>query len=248
MYGKILIQSDLEVKTGLHIGGSNVYAAIGAVNNPIIRNPRDNHPIIPGSSLKGKIRILLEREAKRCGKGKEKIRRLFGSAATKNAVAEKSRLQFSDCFVINADATENVGLTEIKMENTIDRKKGEAKPRSVERVCAGTKFQVNIVYDCYDLGDNSDESKPEQTPEKNAEKELKDDLQELANGMRLLEFDYLGGYGTRGSGRVKFSNIRVTILDLNQSNSNVQKDTTNKNLENELKNCFSKLKEAALFE
>lgn len=61
MYGKIIIHCVLTVKTGLHIGDSSAFSAIGAVDSPVVRDPYTNRPIIPGSSLKGKIRTLLVR-------------------------------------------------------------------------------------------------------------------------------------------------------------------------------------------
>ena len=36
MYGKILIRCDLEVRTGMHIGGSSAFSAIGAVDSPVL--------------------------------------------------------------------------------------------------------------------------------------------------------------------------------------------------------------------
>ena len=62
MYGKIQITGKIEVLTGMHIGGSSAFAAIGAVDAPIIRDVSTNLPMIPGSSLKGKMRTLLARE------------------------------------------------------------------------------------------------------------------------------------------------------------------------------------------
>lgn len=52
--GKILLLS------GLHIGGSDAGVKIGGIDTPIIKNPISGLPYIPGSSLKGKIRFLLE--------------------------------------------------------------------------------------------------------------------------------------------------------------------------------------------
>lgn len=65
MYAKIIVNADLEVLTGLHIGGSFAYSAIGALDSPVISDPRTNRPIIPGSSLKGKLRTLLVRSIRR---------------------------------------------------------------------------------------------------------------------------------------------------------------------------------------
>ena len=65
MYGKILIRCDLEVRTGMHIGGSSAFSAIGAVDSPVVRDPYTGYPIVPGSSLKGKLRTLLARSTYR---------------------------------------------------------------------------------------------------------------------------------------------------------------------------------------
>ena len=62
MYGKIQITGTMEIVTGTHIGGSSAFAAIGAVDSPIIRDVSTNLPMIPGSSLKGKMRTLLARQ------------------------------------------------------------------------------------------------------------------------------------------------------------------------------------------
>ena len=61
MYGKILIRCDLIVRTGMHIGGSSAFSAIGAVDSPVVRDCYTGLPIVPGSSLKGKLRTLLAR-------------------------------------------------------------------------------------------------------------------------------------------------------------------------------------------
>ena len=62
MYGKIQITGTIEIMTGIHIGGSSAFAAIGAVDSPVVKDARTNLPIIPGSSLKGKMRTLLAKQ------------------------------------------------------------------------------------------------------------------------------------------------------------------------------------------
>ena len=59
--GKIELRFNLRLETGMRIGGSDPGIAIGAVDMPIIRDPLSQEPIIPGSSLRGKLRSLLER-------------------------------------------------------------------------------------------------------------------------------------------------------------------------------------------
>ena len=198
MYGKILIQCKLVVCTGMHIGDSSAFSAIGAVDSQVVRDPLTGLPIVPGSSLKGKLRTLLARSI--CGdiqnmpsydKDDERIRRLFGSASPVRA----ARLQFADCFVSNAAEMRRVGITEIKAENGINRADSVANPRFIERVSRGTEFDVKIVYEVADDG------------------QIVEDLALLAKGMKLLQLDYLGGHGTRGSGRVSLNDFSITPFE-----------------------------------
>lgn len=200
----------LVVRTGLHIGGSGIFSPIGAVDSPVIRDPLTQRPIVPGSSLKGKLRTLLVRsDSYQKGNGIESlpeidqepegILRLFGCATP----VRRSRLQFSDCFVTNAEEMDAVGLTEVKTENAISRSNSVANPRQIERVNPGVKFGVRIVYDI---------AKKE---------EMEADLTLLAKGMKLLQLDYLGGHGSRGSGRVSFRDFHVTNCEDHQEDSSL---------------------------
>ena len=207
MSGKLIIRCELEVLTGMHIGGTDIFSAIGAVDSPVIRDSHSGLPIVPGSSLKGKLRALLaqslneravsdhnsddERTVSDHNSDDERILRLFGSSKPIRA----SRLQFSDCFMKNADKLKNVGVTEIKSENTISRADSKANPRQIERVIPGALFEVVITYNFIDA-ETADE-----------------DLRLLAKAMKLLEVDYLGGHGSRGSGRVRLENFSVDSLD-----------------------------------
>ena len=197
MYGKILIRCDLIVRTGMHIGGSSAFSAIGAVDSPVVRDPYTGLPIVPGSSLKGKLRTLLARsvyqdidamaKAGNCNKDPEQILRLFGASEP----VRRSRLQFADAFLTNEKALSNVGVTEVKTENAISRATSVANPRQIERVIAGAAFGVSIVYDVTDPA------------------QVEEDLALLAKGMKLLQWDYLGGHGSRGSGRVNLKNFTL---------------------------------------
>ena len=61
LQGRIFVTGSIEVVTGLHIGGSRTAQAIGGVQNSVVRDPVTRRPYIPGSSLKGKLRSLLEK-------------------------------------------------------------------------------------------------------------------------------------------------------------------------------------------
>ena len=190
MYGKIQITGQIEVVTGMHIGGSDAFAAIGAVDSPVVRDARTNRPMIPGSSLKGKLRSLLARKYNDA----PQICRLFGTAKPDaTGRVQWSRLLVSDMFIEDEIAKtmheQGMTLTEIKFENTIDRLTAVANPRQIERVIRGTVFDMDIIYEVQ----NSDE--------------ITEDFSLLAEGMRLLQYDYIGGHGSRGYGKVRFRNV-----------------------------------------
>jgi len=212
MYGKILIEGKLEVVTGLHIGGASSFAAIGAVDSPVVRNSRDNQPMIPGSSLKGKMRSLLARQRNQKISGnmdedEEGILRLFGSA--KNGNVRVGRLIFSDLFLAEQDSLESP--VEVKFENSINRLTAVANPRQLERVIPGTQFNLKLLYELKDTTDREKEKRSEYYQGSEEEWILKD-FQSLIDGMKLLELDYLGGSGTRGYGQVRFCNLSAGLV------------------------------------
>lgn len=194
MYAKVRISGDIIVKTGMHIGGSSAFAAIGAIDSPVIKDVRTNLPMIPGSSLKGKMRSLLAKEFNTAivdaDHDHERIQRLFGTAQKGNI--KRSRVLFSDMVLANEGELRNAGLqslTEVKFENSISRMTAVANPRQIERVVRGSVFELDLIY------------------EMENEAEFIEDMETLAEGMKLLQFDYLGGSGSRGYGKIRFENI-----------------------------------------
>lgn len=204
---KIIISGEIEAKTGLMIGGSNTAMGIGGPDKTVIRNPVTKQPYIPGSSLKGKMRSLLElsygyigpKVGRNIENGPSNIfsqetTNLFGSARN-DEQQRPSRIICRDGFLLNPDDLKNTDLpfTEAKTEVVIDRITSAAMPRSFERVPAGAKFGLNIVINIFD------------------EDPFKDQLQTLAfKALQLVQDDYLGGSGSRGSGQVKFKITSVT--------------------------------------
>ncbi|NLJ90556.1 MAG: type III-A CRISPR-associated RAMP protein Csm3 [Clostridiales bacterium] len=200
-FSKFLISGEIEVVTGLHIGGTDSYSAIGAVDSPVIRDSVTGNPIIPGSSIKGKMRSLLQKTfgaSPSHNEDHDQVLRLFGSSSDKNKEAIPSRLKFNDCFM-NEESEKalknaNIRLTEVKTENSIDRKTSKANPRQIERVVRGSIFDFELFYDVLN------------------EDELEEDFKNISTAIKLLESDYLGGHGSRGSGRIKFNNLKVTRI------------------------------------
>nr|MDO8113255.1 type III-A CRISPR-associated RAMP protein Csm3 [Candidatus Sigynarchaeota archaeon] len=220
LHGKLIIKGKIEAKTGLAIGGNKATLEIGGIDNPVIKDSK-GRPYIPGSSLKGKIRSLLEKSTYplrykedeksdnkgyflknsiHVGSGVDDIWKLFGAAD----MEEPGRGIFRDSSIdaeyfaknkeelfVNLD----LDFTEDKVENSIDRISAVAKPRHAERVPRGTRFDFEIIIDMY------------RTEDKNL-------LKLLVKGMKLLEVDYLGKSGTRGYGKVKFLDITMTYYPL----------------------------------
>ena len=188
MYAKIQITGNIETVTGMHIGGSSAFAAIGAVDSPVIKDVKTNLPMIPGSSLKGKMRTLLAKmyndtEVSVPDNDCELILRLFGSS--KKDHVKPSRLIVSDMFMNNKEQLYNQGIqsfTEVKFENTINRLTAVANPRQIERTVRGSCF--GIV----------------------------EDISTLVQGIKLLQYDYLGGNGSRGYGKVRFSDLEAEVV------------------------------------
>ena len=231
----INIKSDLKLISGLHIGASDDSMKIGGVDSPVLKREvlaNDNgvvdfkssnkvlEPYIAGSSLKGKIRSLLEHYFKLIdplGKGdvvnsksihgdskkRDLIVKLFGEMSGKDKSPNITRLIFRDCFikqdVRKAKIENRVELFETKMENVIDRLTGTTKNgglRQIERVNSSIEFDFDVSLRVFD-GDNEEEF-----------------VNTLKLGLKLLELDALGGSGSRGYGKVLFTDIKESIEEL----------------------------------
>lgn len=205
--GKYIIKGKIILETGLRIGGQELGVNIGGIDNPVIRNPLTGEPYIPGSSVKGKMRSLMERllnldisgnkvRRHECEERECKVCRVFGSTS-KNGNNMPSRLLVRDAFLTEDSKTKLLSMetdlpyTEWKTENALDRVTCKADPRSFERIPAGAEFEFEIIY----------------TAEN--ENHIKEDLENIATALELLEDDYLGGNGSRGYGKVKFSIEKV---------------------------------------
>ncbi len=198
MFSKIEITGIIQAETGIHIGGNSQFAAIGAVDSPVIRDVYTDYPMIPGSSLKGKMRTLL---AKQYNKGLEKpendddrILRLFGSA--EKGKIQFSRLIFSDMIMVNAKKLQEQGIstTEIKFENTINRLTAVAMPRQIERAVRGSEYELHLIYNL------------------EKEEEFEEDMKLLRHAMTLLTYDYIGGHGSRGYGKISFKDLDLNCV------------------------------------
>lgn len=227
LIGKLILEAELQCDSGLHIGAGKGSLEIGGADNPVVKDAF-GMPYIPGSSLRGKLRSLLEQStgaavpgelvylSKRKGQevrihqsdrpddeicllfGRNPGRmEKFGGDALDSVNATPARLSVFDAPLIAESITpqmrENLDdeLTEVKSENAIDRITSQANPRTLERVPAGARFRVRMVLDVLC---EADQVLPAR----------------LFEALRLLEDDALGGGGSRGSGRVRFSDLKLT--------------------------------------
>ncbi len=230
-----VITGDLVVLTGLRVGAGSEALEIGGMDNPIVRDPYTNEPYIPGSSIKGKMRSLLEwREGKMkndgspcdCGSPDCYICRIFGVSAERERKTGPTRLIVRDArvspsflramqakkFFASEQIVKGDGdvspeslvarralasfLVEAKSENFINRITAMANPRRLERVPAGTVFQLEMTYRVFAMnGDNGE-----------TDRRL---LPKVKEAIKALENDALGGYGSRGCGRVRIENLKL---------------------------------------
>lgn len=222
MIESYLLQGEIEVLTGLHIGAGKDAIEIGGTDSPVVKNPHTKEPYIPGSSLKGKLRCLMEWATNRIeekgevwegGKvsnsqilAQDPVLRIFGTTS-KNWDAGPTRLLVRDGTLnrkwIEELTERSLPLTEEKIENSIDRIKGKARDggiRRMERVPAGAIFDFQMVYRIFDTGEGGDTDRA--------------NLKQLLATMHLLENDALGGSGSRGYGRIKFRNLKQDGKDI----------------------------------
>jgi CRISPR-associated protein Csm3 len=226
LIGKLILEGVMHCETGLHVGAGKGSLEIGGSDNPVVKDAF-GRPYVPGSSLRGKLRSLLEQSSGLAvpselvylsrRKGQEvrihqsdrpddEICLLFGrnpgrmervqGETLDTTQATPARLAVFDAPLdpesITAAMREALDdeLTEVKSENAIDRITSQANPRTLERVPAGARFQVRLVMDVL-----CEEDAPL--------------FGRVLEGLRLLEDDSLGGGGSRGSGRVSFSGLRL---------------------------------------
>jgi CRISPR-associated protein Csm3 len=221
LYGRIFIRAKIKAVTGLHIGGSPAALAIGGVDNPVIRDTLTGRPYIPGSSVRGKMRSLWEKmtgvrqnwsigkgvSIHLCDKKQDYVQcpvcQIYGVMGQSES-SFPTRLVVRDAFLsvgseeeLRLQAKTDLPYTEVKWEAVIDRVTSAAVPRQMERVPAGAVFDgFEAVFSVYDQGD----------------------LARFVNvfeAMQLLEDDYLGGQGSRGSGKVRFEGVHLFCRNRN---------------------------------
>ncbi|MBI5674977.1 MAG: type III-A CRISPR-associated RAMP protein Csm3 [Nitrospirae bacterium] len=237
LLGKIIISGTLECLTGMHIGASRENMEIGAIDSPVVRDPVTREPYIPGSSLKGKMRALLEKALATipnrpigsdvkihvCNNAETAIKcevcRVFGATGKKENDKEGSnfpaRLIVRDLYLTRdsmarlSDIDTGLQYTEWKFENAIDRVTSAANPRQIERVPKGAKFELELIYNVEDAA------------------HIVDDMKHIKLAIELIKMDAVGGHGSRGYGKVdvKYGNITGKTIAFLKDNTIGQQAT-----------------------
>jgi CRISPR-associated protein Csm3 len=225
----------LELRSGLHVGVGRDHIEIGGIDLPVIKEAIDDTPYIPGSSLKGKLRSLLEwklgcieddgspwgfdRRRSLTDPVTDPVLRIFGTTH-KEWRGGPTRLIVRDAPLDSAWAEEVRGrgllLTEEKMEVSINRLEGKAAsagPRTSERVPAGARFPFEMTYRVFSFdGDGGAK-----------DREL---LNHLFTALRMLELDALGGSGSRGYGRVRVTDLALDGASVQEKFNAINFDTS----------------------
>jgi CRISPR-associated protein Csm3 len=236
--GNLIIRGKFKCLTGLHIGGSKEKLEIGGVDSPVVRDPRTRYPYVPGSSLKGKLRSLLEYGTGVVPQSGDvstdaDIVRLFGIGVDEKEAASKktddplynigpSRLIVRDCHPTQKTVDmwkkldTDLLYTEYKSENGINRVTSAANPRFIERVAKDSEFEFEMIYTQYELNNGADHAK-----------EIENDLANLRMAVLMLEHNFLGKSGSRGYGRVEFRFEDLIYLSQNdyKTGANMAKAT-----------------------
>ncbi|MFN8493518.1 MAG: type III-A CRISPR-associated RAMP protein Csm3 [Caldilineaceae bacterium] len=231
LYGRLILQMNVHVLTGLHVGGAGGKVEIGGVDSPVIRDPLTNQPYLPGSSVRGKMRSLTERiygreQNQSIGQGvrihtllskdkkfqaqngevdlakyheafrADETVSIFGVTGDEPVphptalIVRDAKLSEESAERLKKAATD-LPYTEVKWEATIDRVTSAATPRQIERVPAGAIFAgLEMIYNIYGQSNL-------------------DHFPVLLKALNLVEEDYLGGLGARGSGKVRFELTKV---------------------------------------
>lgn len=215
----VIITGHITCITGLHIGGTEERYEIGGMDNPIIRDKITRYPYIPGSSIKGKMRSLSEwfhgkvtqqGKVHTCADPQCKVCRVYGTSADRKGREEgmvgPTRLIVRDAHLSEETRTDpryiqgGIFRTEIKTENRLNRITSAANPRPIERVPKGAKFDLELIYGIYDMGDGGETDIA--------------NLDELGLALHMLQASVLGGGGSRGSGHINIEQPQAMIKRL----------------------------------
>lgn len=226
LWGVLKIEGTLECLTGLHVGSGPDGMELGGVSAQVVKHPLTYEPYVPGTSIRGRLRALLEKSLvmesgdgtsalsanyQADGEGRIFIHacksfdpsapmcplcRLFGSPG-----AYPSAVIVRDAKLLGGDIRrDSLIVYEVKTESVLDRLTGASIPRAVERVPAGARFSFELVYRAESFAADVDVAAG---PSAEDRQRFKEDLLNIKKALKLLELEGLGAHTSRGYGQVK---------------------------------------------
>lgn len=220
--GKYIISGKILCKTGLHIGGTQEGIEIGGIDNPVIRDPLTEEPYIPGSSLKGKIRHLLEWELNKVfpnPKDKYPAHSCENHPEVANLKEKERENKIKEfvskcpiCSIFGTSAAVGGTPTRLTVRDSFPTQETHNKWNQWlgERIYTELKTENAIDRVTSEANPRTMERVPKGSEfelemifdiYKEEDRQL---LKVLFTGMHLLENSALGGSGSRGHGRIEF--------------------------------------------
>jgi CRISPR-associated protein Csm3 len=226
LLGKLILAGDLHCETGLHIGAGKGSLEIGGADNPVVKDAF-GLPYIPGSSLRGRLRALLETA--------------LGLTAPEELVYLSKR-RGQEVRIHQSDRPDDeVCLLFGRNPGRMERVAGEAIEARAATPARLAVYDAPLDPDSItaqmreNLDDEITEVKSENAIDRITSQANPRTLERvpagarfrvrmvldilceedkvlparLVGGLRLLEDDALGGGGSRGSGRVRFANLSL---------------------------------------
>jgi CRISPR type III-A/MTUBE-associated RAMP protein Csm3 len=227
LIGKLILEGELVCETGLHIGAGKGSLEIGGADNPVVKDAF-GRPYVPGSSLRGRLRSLLEQAL---------------GLAVPSELVYLSRRRGQEVRIHQSDRPDDeICLLFGRNPGRMERVSGEALESRSASPARLTVYDAPLILDSItpqmreNLDDELTEVKSENAVDRITSQanprtlervpagarfqvrmvldilceEDRELLARLVEGLRLLEDDSLGGGGSRGSGRVRFANLNLS--------------------------------------
>ncbi len=227
LIGKLILEGEMHCETGLHVGAGKGSLEIGGADNPVVKDAH-GRPYVPGSTLRGRIRALLEQAT---------------GAAVPSELVYISKRKGQEVRIHQSDRPDDeicilFGRSPSRMEKVGggDIESNHATPARL------SVFDAPLVADSITpqmretLDDELTEVKSENAIDRITSQANPRTLERVpagakfrirmvldllcaedaalaalvVQGLRLLEDDALGGGGSRGSGRVSFNGLKLT--------------------------------------
>lgn len=215
----------IELITGLHIGSGNNEMHIGGTDNPVIKHPVTQQPYIPGSSIKGKVRSLLEWKlglVGLTGGAPLGFKDIAGLSGDKQAQAKNILRLFGGApegARTSSSLLEEIGPTRLSFWDCALTQDWVNEMRERNLLLTETKME-NMIDRIRGVAEN-----PRNTERVPAGARFsfqvsirvhdnEDLMATVYDGLRLLELTGLGGSGSRGYGKLKFVKLELDGKDV----------------------------------